>query len=178
MQDPALDAGLAGLQLAVASGRVRAEVGQDFTAVTDDTVVLDGVGDQWLALPQRPVTAVTAVTVNDVAQDATSWTLSADRLYRRCGWDRGDTDVYGYGPTLVSVTYDHGYAVIPDDVKGVTLMLASDLISNPQGLTAEDIDDYKWRRSESATATTPAATLMAAVVRRYGARSRSVRLVR
>lgn len=175
LQDPGLDDAYAYLMLTVASGQVRAACGQDFTAVAGDTVTLDGTSEEWLALPQRPVTAVTAVEVNGVAVDATSWTLSSHRLYRRGGWDRGYYTATA--PPLVSVTYDHGYAVIPDDVAAATLAIAAEIVANPQGLTAEDIDDYKWRR-EGGGATAPSATLLDAVIRRYAPRARSVRLGR
>lgn len=175
LQDPDLDEAYALLMLTVASGRVRAACGQDFTAVTDDTVTLDGLDEEWLALPQRPVGDVTAVEVNGVALDASTWTVSGNRLYRRGGWARAYYSALA--PPLVTVTYDHGYAVIPDDVKAATLAAAAELVANPQGLTAEDIDDYKWRR-EGGDAGAPAASMLEDVARRYNPRARTVRLGR
>jgi hypothetical protein len=179
LQDPGLDPATAAVALAAASGVVRGRTGQDFTAVVADTVVLDGMEDQWLTLPQRPVTAVTAVAINGVTQGALSWWLSGSRLYRWRGWNRAlvssASTAFGLAPTLITVTYDHGYDEIPDDVKGAVLAIAADIVTNPAGLVSENIDDYTWRRSES-PAGTAAGVLLAAVVRRYGTRVRTVRL--
>lgn len=179
-QGVVLDEDYAGLVLSFASGTVRAETGQDFTAVTDDELVLDGIGEAWLTLPQRPVTAVSSVSVNGTELAATEWTLSGNRLYRHGGWNRayvsGNSSWPGRAPTVLTVVYDHGYAVVPDDVRAATLMVAAEMVANPQGLTAEDIDDYRWRRSDSAPS--PAADALATLVRRYNPRARSVRLAR
>lgn len=179
MQDPTLDAGTAAVVLAAASGTVRGQTGQDFSLVTDDTIVLDGVDDEWLGLPQRPVTAVSAVSINGAALAVGGWTLSGSRIYRYNGWNHAlvvaSANSYGRAPTLVTVTYDHGYAVIPDDVKAVTLAVAADIAGNPAGLIAETIDDYTWRRSETPEGTATQ-MLLAAVIRRYGVGARSVRL--
>lgn len=173
--DPGLDAAAATVKLIAASAQVRLATGQDFTAVSGDTVVLDGVDGEWLALPQRPVTAVSSVSINDTVLDVAGWTLSGHRLFRRSGW-QGRT--WSWGPTLVTVTYDHGYAEIPDDVRSAVLALAADMQANPQGLTDEQIDDYRWRRDADAAAVAPSQVLLAAVVRAYRGTSRSVRLVR
>lgn len=175
VQDPALDAATATVLLVAASAQVRAATGQDFTAVSGDTIVLDGVEGEWLALPQRPVTAVSSVAINDTTLDASGWTLSGNRIYRWHGW-QGQTS--SWGPTLVTVTYDHGYVEIPDDVRSATLALAADMLANPQGLTDEQIDDYRWRRDAQAAAAAPSQALLAAVVRTYRGTARSVRLVK
>lgn len=177
LQEPDLDAAAATLALAAATAHIQGATGQTISAVAGDVVVFDGIDDQWLVLPQRPVTAVSAVAVNGVALAPGDWTLSGSRIYRYTGWNRVLT-VGGWGrtPTLISVTYDHGYDPVPDDVVGAALGIAAELASNPDGLIAEDIDDYRRRWAESAS---PAAQmLLDGVVRRYGVRARSVRLSR
>lgn len=179
MQDPDIDEATATVVLAAASGHVRGAVGQDLSLTWGDTVVLDGVAEQWLSLPQRPVIAVTAVTINGATVPSADWTLSGSRLYRWAGWNRvlvmTASTSYGRAPTLVAVTYDHGYPEIPDDIKGATLAMAADILANPTGLLSENIDDYTWRRSDTTTGTA-AGMLLRDVVRRYGVRARSVRL--
>jgi hypothetical protein len=181
LQDPNFDGGTAAVVLAAASGTVRGQTGQDFSLVTGDTVVLDGSEDDWLYLPQRPVTAVSAVDINGAALPVGGWTLSGSRIYRYNGWNHAmvlaSSNSYGRAPTLITITYDHGYATIPDDVKAATLAVAADIAGNPAGLIAETIDDYTWRRSETPEGTATQ-MLLAAVVRRYGVGARSVRLHR
>jgi hypothetical protein len=40
------------------------------------------------------------------------------------------------------VTYTHGYATIPDDIRGVTLDLAARKMANPSGNRQEGIGSY------------------------------------
>lgn len=182
--DPDLDATAATMFLAAATATVVSETGQDFHYVAGDVVTLIGDDDRWLLLPQRPVVAVSAVSVDGTAQTAASWTLAGSRLWRHCGWGSayGGLSVAngtwsgGCAPTAVTVTYDHGYVTIPADVKAATLAVAADMASNPAGLLSESIDDYTWRRSDTA-AGAAAGLLLATVVKRYGASgARSVRL--
>jgi hypothetical protein len=186
MQNPDLDDAYAYLMLTIASGTVRAATGMGFSAVAGDTAVLmaDSADGPWLTLPARPVTGVTAVEMGGVPLAVGTWTLYGHRLYRPGGWGSyggvyvANASTGWLSPSLVTVTYNHGYAVIPDDVKAATLAVAAELIANPQGLTAEDIDDYRWRRDATAGSSTPAVTALETVVRRYRPGARSVRLSR
>jgi hypothetical protein len=88
--------------IARASSRLRRRVRQDITAGTTTALRLDGPGP-WL-LPQRPVTAVTAV-VNSGGDTlaTTDWCLRGPFLsVHSWAWNRC-TDGY------VTVTYAHGF---------------------------------------------------------------------
>src|SRR5882762_10742071 len=81
----------ANLLIRQATGKVQAACGQTLVQVLGDTVVIDGHPDQWLELPQRPVTAVHSVTFQDgnlapVTLDPTQYTVVGNRLWRGYGW--------------------------------------------------------------------------------------------
>lgn len=137
MQDTGLDADLATLLLELATGEVQGMAMQRLIAVADDEAMLIGSCSTMLELPQRPVTAVTAVTVDGDTVTDWTWPGQARWLRRSCGW--------GYLST-VAVTYDHGYAA--DDYRLVpaqnaTLGLAREAAVNPSGVESESIDDYR-----------------------------------
>lgn len=64
--------------IATASGKVRAYTGQDFTAATADTIVLNGNSSTRITLPQRPVTSVTSVAIRGTTLSPSSYAW--DRL--------------------------------------------------------------------------------------------------
>jgi len=111
-----------------ATAMVQAETGQRLVAVAGDVVTL------WAArpavrLPQRPVTAVTAVTTaaGTVYTNGagTDWTLVGDWLtVGTWMWSRG----------YLTVTYSHGYATVPEQLKWVCLAAATRLLDNPGAL--------------------------------------------
>jgi hypothetical protein len=151
----------------IASEAVRSTTGQVFTSGTS-TVNLPVPDGQWLALPQRPVTGVTSVTLDGAALvEGVDYTRVGDRLFRYSGWQS-----YGFGPPVVTVAYSHG-GVVPDDVLGAVLAVAADLFDNPLGLTSETIGNYTWRASESDTGTR-AADLLAGVKAAYRRRPLTV----
>lgn len=159
------------LALDVATSVVVARTGQTFTAVTGDTVTLDTHGED-VFLPQRPVTAVTSVTTRDRGSTITTTrTANVDYELRRdrLRWVRG-----GAWPYEVTVTYDHGYATIPDDVKGATLAVAAEIHSNPEGVARSTLDDagdtHEWADDS------PAERMLKLVARKYGRKPVSVRL--
>ncbi|WP_461296332.1 hypothetical protein [Streptomyces harbinensis] len=111
------------------SAIVRAEARSAFTR-GQSTVRLYPV-DGWAELPQRPVVSVLSVH-QDEHQDqgaelpAGSWWLVRDRVF-----------VGSAGPVLV--TYEHGYATVPGDVRAVVLSAASRVLSNPRDLRQESV---------------------------------------
>lgn len=96
--------------------------------------------DRTIRLPQRPVTAVTSVTV-----DGTALTTDTD-----WDWD-GISDLIvfdGWTPSedtdwQATVVYTAGYATVPDDVTAVALSVAGRLYNATPGLVSESIDDYR-----------------------------------
>ncbi len=95
--------------------------------------------DRSIRLPQRPVTAVTSVTIAGVARTVdTDW-----------DWDGiGDLIVLdGYTPDTedwqATVVYTAGYATVPNDLAAVALSIAGRLYNATPGLVSESIDDYR-----------------------------------
>ena len=100
-------------------------------------------GNATIRLPQRPVTAITSVTVAGV-------TLTADTDW---DWD-GITALVvldGYTPDdedwQATVVYTAGYATVPADVKAVALDLAAQFYTRTPGVASESIDDYRVQYS-------------------------------
>ena len=160
------------LALDIASSVVVGRTGQTFDVVANDVVTLDTCPGEDVRLPQRPVTAVTSVTTRDYGSAAvTTRTLYTDYEQRggRLRWVG-----VGWWPDEVTVTYTHGYAVVPDDVRGATLAVAAELHGNPDGLSRSAIDDsndqHEW------AADSPAETMLKLVARRYGTKTLTVRL--
>lgn len=138
----------AGMILRQASSAVRAWTRQTLSVVTGDIITLPGSWSSELELPERPVTAVTAVAVDGTTLDASAYALKLGRLQRtrhdisllnfdpwyRCGW--------GGPERAVTVTYTHGYATIPDDVHDVVLEVAALLMGNPGHVRQESLGSY------------------------------------
>lgn len=138
--DDATFAAQAALAIAAASQIIRTWTCQTIDQVTDDEVTLIG-GGWWLCLPEKPVTAV-AVQID--GSPFTGWQLESQVLLSR-------TDAACW-PTLVTVTYTHGYATVPDDIKQVCRALAARLVANPSGMRSEALDDYSYAVADPAGA--------------------------
>ncbi len=111
--------------LEAASDAVRRHCAQTFDLVTDDEIELDGTGTAELILPECPVVAVTAVTIT-IPSGTETPTYSLGRqggILRRTGWR-----IWPLGYGNVAVTYTHGYAVIPADLKKVVSALAEKMV--------------------------------------------------
>lgn len=139
MQTP-VDGTAADLALASASAMIRSWTRQSITRVVDDVAKLRVIDCRELVLPQRPIESVSEVKVNSVV--LVDWVLSGDRLLRAGGWHHLPGTTTYPDPGLVQVTYTHGWADVPDDVRAVCLDLASTTLTNPSGLRSVSIDDY------------------------------------
>lgn len=137
------------LLLNIATGLIQNETGQTLSAVAGDEIELRGNWTDRLWLPQRPVTAVSAITVDGIAAPAGDYTWTPDGCVTidcesqiiNAGNRRG----YWGGPgIIVAVTYSHGFTVIPDDIKGVCLALAARIQSAPNGgaVASESLGAY------------------------------------
>ncbi|AUG87273.1 head-tail adaptor [Streptomyces phage Rowa] len=82
---------------------------------------VDGV----IRLPLRPIVSVDAVTRDGVPVDHV--------------WDDETERLAVTGCTPVSVTFTHGYASVPGDVKAVALTAAQRVLSNPNDLRQETV---------------------------------------
>ena len=119
----------ADLLLDLASDEIRSVTGQQVDVVTDDTVDLEAPADAELILPQRPASEPTSVLVDGVA--VTDWTFKRGVLYRRAGWTAYDD----HGVVKdVTVTYSHGWATPPAELKRVALQAVARAMRNPDGL--------------------------------------------
>lgn len=122
--------------LAQASAVVESYVGQALAQVTE-TVALVGSSTTKLALPASLVTAMASVTHDTVLLPITAYTWDSSGVLTRIGrtW-RGS----------VVVTYTHGFAVVPDDVKLAVLSVARELYegAHPQtfGATVEGSPNF------------------------------------
>jgi len=148
----------AGALLVDASAKVRGFCRQTFTLIEDDAVVLRPVGT-LLRLPQRPVldvTAVVAVGCNglpDLPLAGWCWD-GADKVdvaalnsgtfvSLPAWWDDLDRHAVTY-----RVTYDHGYAEIPEDVVAVVCAMVNRTLTAPsmvEGMVSEGIGQYRYQ---------------------------------
>ncbi len=166
----------ADLYLKAATAVVQGSARQRLVQVAGDAITLIGTTDSWITLPERPVTAVASV-----ALDGTALVLDTDykrygaRLWRSDGWQET-----AYEPSIVAVTYTHGYA---DGAQALELArtyvmtLAAQVYTDPTSVTtSEAIDDYRvtYTQAMSRMILTPEATT--ALRRAYGRRSGLVRL--
>lgn len=142
------------LLLDAATAAIQTYCRQSFTQATT-TAVFPGSFGSALVLPERPVTAVSAVSIGDtVLAVDTDWVWDgAHTLYRGTKVDGvlsvngPDYLINGWGDwggpgAQVSVTYTHGFATIPGVVKGVCLALAARTLGSPDGVNSESVGSY------------------------------------
>lgn len=133
--------------IADVSAAVRARTGQQLTEATSTDVRLR-VRRGKVRLPQRPVTAVTAI--KDVNGNPLTFTWLGDDMVQV----QPNLDPFSYVPwrngiSVVDVTYTHGYATadMPDDIIGVCCSVFARAVGrNPldSGVTAETIAGYSY----------------------------------
>lgn len=132
-----------------ASAFIRNYTHQTITTVEEDVVALNGTGIVGILLPEIPVVGVTEVSlVTDWAESATPTVLetSTYRVDDRVGLlVRGGCDVWDIGIANVLVTYDHGYATVPEGIASVAYELAAtNYVSFGSGVvTQEQILSYQ-----------------------------------
>jgi hypothetical protein len=155
--------------------------GQRIIQVVADMDTVIGTTERWLRLPQWPVTAVSAVTLDGVTLAAgapgsglSTYRLVGNRLWRGQGWQ-----TYCGEPSTVGFTYTHGYATGRQELqlgRGSVLSLGRGLFDNPSGAASEKIDDYAvtYAAAEAALEASPA--LKRAIRKQYGPRARMVRI--
>ena len=113
--------------LDIASQGIRTACGWNISQETVTAQEFEGTGNQSIWIKTLNLTAVAAVVADGVAL------TSSDYRFYRYGWLRR---VYAYWPCfpkIVTVTYTHGYATVPDDVKGACLVLAGAKYETPGG---------------------------------------------
>lgn len=155
LDDPTLDEGRAELFLRIASGEVRGYTGQLFDLVEDDEVILNGRGTSILLLPELPVLAVTevlegygtadAATIDGPAEESPVYEWDEDGVLERI-----DGGVFRRRRRWYRIVYDHGFAVVPDDVNGVVLRVAGRAFDSPEGIRQETLGRYSYTKAGEA----------------------------
>lgn len=178
LQQNNLDRATCELLIEAATAVVQAVVGQRILLVEDDPFELVGQVGTLLQLPERPVVAITSVSLDGGALSAgtSAWMYrrTAGGLYRANGWL-----ATGYGPCLVTGTYTHGLAADDQRIqlaRSAVLSLARGSFVNPDGVFSEKIDDYSVAYERSATVLETSPFLMAALRRQYGPKAGFVRI--
>jgi hypothetical protein len=127
--------------LTLASGQF-SQAACTWFASTSATYATTGTPCVSIPLPFRPVTAVSAVRINNVA--VTGFTLVKNTVYRAAGFGTS----CAIPPDEVEIDLTHGYATVPDDVKAAVLETAAAAYSVPvSAVIGETIDDYSIRYS-------------------------------
>ena len=153
---------IARLALAAATSLIQGYTDQLIAQVTDETVVLDGSGTDTMLLPELPVTDVSNVIVNsDTSFPMTllNQTSESDAEYTFVGGNKGllirrqgrfvnygddQTAQFGCWPRRrqsVTVTYTHGYPVIPAELQLLCVTVASRAWAQ-DGATQETVGTY------------------------------------
>lgn len=135
--------------LTLASAAIQNYTRQNIAQVAAEAITLSVPADKrTILLPEAPVTVVASVVEDGItlvvgADKEYVWT--AEGLLRRVGRD------WNSGFQKVVVTYTHGYAVIPDDVKAVCIRsaarayqagLRSAAVAAVAGINSQQIPDY------------------------------------
>ena len=126
-----------------AADLIKSETGQEITAGVS-TLTLYAAGRRTLRLPQLPVTAVT-VTV-----DSLLWVADTDYWWTADGflWRTNPHAVWD-GP--VEVTYSHGYATVPEDIKRLNAALALSMLQDRAGIRSVSLGNASVTYLRSAT---------------------------
>jgi hypothetical protein len=135
-----LDPGGADVAINAATAHVQLAAGQRLVAVVGDQVELPGTTSWWLQLPERPVTAVTTVTLDGAT--IADYTQHASRLWRDNGWQNCRT----WQPSKVVATYNHGYTTGNQKLEAArayVFPIAAGVYDNPTLAEALAIDDYR-----------------------------------
>lgn len=106
--------------LVAASAAIRNYCKQTISLVEDDEITLDSAGGMRLMLPELPVLEVTEVIEDEetlVVDD--DFKLGQHGILHRVG------RTWAVGIQIVTVTYSHGYTIIPDDIIAVCTRAAA-----------------------------------------------------
>jgi len=98
------------------------------------TMTVDGNGSDVLSLPTLQLNSITSITVDGEILDADSYRLAARGQVKRT-----DGGVWPIGFDNVTAAVDHGYAMIPDDVRLVTCSVAGRYFVNPENLRSKQV---------------------------------------
>lgn len=121
--------------LTAASRRFRGAVGHDVRLVEDDVVTLDGNGRESLLLPVWPTTAVASVVLDGTTLvEGTDYAWSEAGLLRRLGCRSWPDRL-----RCLTVTYSHGWTVIPEDIQEAVIDQAQTMFTVPAGVQSKAV---------------------------------------
>lgn len=176
-----LDASTATLLVEVGTAVVQAAAGQQRIVQVTDTATVIGTTDSWLDLPQIPVTAVSSVTIDGVAQTlgvpgsgGSTYRVHGNRLWRGDGWQ-----IYCGEPSKVVVGCTHGYAAGLQELqlgRGAVLSIIKGAYAAPSGATRISIDDYTEAYEALSAQMDASPSLKAALHKQYGRRGGLARI--
>lgn len=106
--------------LTEASETIRNYTRQQIDLVVNDVVTLDSPGGSKVFLPELPV-----ISVASVVEDAETLTVTDNYILGQYGILHRVSRRWATGIQIVTVTYTHGYSVIPDDIVAVCVRIAS-----------------------------------------------------
>lgn len=145
--------------LSWATSVIEAYCKHSFGLVTDETVVISPHGGSGL-LPNFPVVQVTLVEgylpdgQGMAWKPMTNYWLVADtgELFNTIGLPGVPWNPFSWPwlPGSLRVTYDHGYEVIPNDLRDVCARLAGQYLENPELFVERRVGDMEGRFSGSA----------------------------
>lgn len=169
------------LLIECATAVVQAACGQRIVQVVDDELTILGGTSSWLELPEHPVTAVSAVSLDGATiaggtpgTSTSTWKRYGSKLWRGDGWY-----TYCGTPAEVVVTYTHGYPPGHQKLqlgRSAVLAIAKGVASNPKGTSSRRIDDYSESYSAAEAALDATPHLKTALQRQYGRRAGLVRI--
>lgn len=110
-------------RLEQAQALVRAYCGWHIAGYREDTLTLAGTGQRTLILPTLHLVEVLAVVQDGSPVDATSYQASDAGVLTHDGWWGNRTEV--------TVTFVHGYQVVPPEVTAVVQSVAQRMTDNP-----------------------------------------------
>jgi hypothetical protein len=114
--------------------------------VANEVITLDCVGGTKIFLPELPV-----ISVASVVEDGELLVVTDDYKLGQHGILHRVDDVWAAGIQIVTITYTHGYATIPDDVVGVCTRaaarayqagLAAAAVGAVSGVASMSLGDY------------------------------------
>lgn len=131
----------------VASDVVRAKLRQTVTLVEDDALRIEGVHGDRITLPERPVVEVSSVAVDGFTFPPSGYHVIGDELILVSGSETFASRASGLGSwggsgVAVDIVYSHGYAAVPQSIRGLACSIASRIVENPQGVTSEGVLSY------------------------------------
>lgn len=136
-----------------ASAAVRSYTGQQFTVTEDDQVRIKVRGGM-IRLPQRPVTAVSAVASTTGTALLHTWDAGS-QIWLSTYLPSANLAPHRNAGQYADVTYSHGYATVPDDIVAVVCQMASRALGtapDQTGVQSETVVSYSYQLGAAAAA--------------------------